>query len=194
MAQRATSLGPKPSYLLFCFFFCFFSFCFVFCFGGFKGQVRWPKGPPHLALNPPYLLFFVFFGLLLFLSFFCFVIQKNLVLPLEKGIFCLFLSVSLCFSLAFLGLPLFSISLSLSLSSSCPCFLSFLSFFFAFFCFLVLSLFFPFLSSLLLFHEKNNMRIFHYKVFLHQYFLFFGFLSSFLFEIPFFLSLFLLLI
>ena len=32
-------------------------FCFGFLslfFGGFKGQVRWPKGPPHLALNPPY--------------------------------------------------------------------------------------------------------------------------------------------
>ena len=51
----------------FCFFFCFFFvcfFCFVF-FGGFKGQVRWPKGPPHLALNPPYLIVFVF------LLFFC---------------------------------------------------------------------------------------------------------------------------
>ena len=22
--------------------------------------MRWPKGPPHLALNPPYLLNFVF--------------------------------------------------------------------------------------------------------------------------------------
>ena len=47
------------------FFFCFF--CFVF-FGGFKGQVRWPKGPPHLALNPPY--FFVFVFLLFFVCFF----------------------------------------------------------------------------------------------------------------------------
>ena len=44
--------------LLFCCFFliflscfCFFVFVFVF-FWGFKGQVRWPKGPPHLALNP----------------------------------------------------------------------------------------------------------------------------------------------
>ena len=51
-------------YFLLCFvcFFLFFLFCFFFCFfGGFKGQVRWPKGPPHLALNPPYLLVFVFF-------------------------------------------------------------------------------------------------------------------------------------
>ena len=35
---------------LFCFFLCFVCFVFLFCFiGGFKGQVRWPKGPPHLA-------------------------------------------------------------------------------------------------------------------------------------------------
>ena len=49
----------------FCLFFCFgFFFFLVFCFfGGFKGQVRWPEGPPHLALNPPY-----FFSV----SFFCF--------------------------------------------------------------------------------------------------------------------------
>ena len=32
-------------------------FCF---FGGFKGHVRWPKGPPHLALNPPYFFLFLF--------------------------------------------------------------------------------------------------------------------------------------
>ena len=53
---------------------------FVFFGGGcflgrvFKGQVRWPKGPPHLALNPPYLFSFVF-GLFVFcwLLFFSFV-------------------------------------------------------------------------------------------------------------------------
>ena len=142
MAQRATSLGPKPSLFIILFlFFCFFSFCFVFCFGGFKGQVRWPKGPPHLALNPPYLLFFVFFGLLLFLSFLCLVIQKKPCFAPRKGHF-LFIFECLPLSLlSFFGAPPFSISLSLSLSSSCPCFLSFLSFFFAFFCFLVLSLF-----------------------------------------------------
>ena len=70
MAQRATSLGPKPSlFYLFCFFFfCFLFFLFFFFFlGGFKGQVRWPKGPPHLALNPPYVFCFFFF---VFLSLF----------------------------------------------------------------------------------------------------------------------------
>ena len=50
--------------------FCVFSsFCFFFggggCFfGGFKGQVRWPKGPPHLALN--LLIFVLFFVAFLF--------------------------------------------------------------------------------------------------------------------------------
>ena len=54
-------------FLLF-FLFCLFCFVFVlFLFGGFKGQVRWPKGPPHLALNPPYFFVFVFFVFL-----FCF--------------------------------------------------------------------------------------------------------------------------
>ena len=48
----------------------FFLVCFWFGFflGGFKGQVRWPKGPPQLALNPPYLFCFVF-GLFLFVLF-----------------------------------------------------------------------------------------------------------------------------
>ena len=59
-----------------CFFFCSFFlvllFFFVFFFGGFKGHVRWPEGPPHLALNPPYLFFcfcfvFVLFFFLLFI-------------------------------------------------------------------------------------------------------------------------------
>ena len=68
----------------FCFFFCVFffvffslSFCFVF-FGGFKGQVRWPEGPPHLALKPSlffgycflFVLFCAFFGSFLFLFLF----------------------------------------------------------------------------------------------------------------------------
>ena len=50
-------------FFFFCFFVCFVLFlCF---FGGFKGHVRWPEGPPHLALNHPYLFFVLFF-------FFCF--------------------------------------------------------------------------------------------------------------------------
>ena len=42
--------------LFFVLFVCFF----VLLFGGFKGQERWPKWPPHLALNPPYFLVLVF--------------------------------------------------------------------------------------------------------------------------------------
>ena len=53
----------------FFFFFCFLSFFCVF-FGGCKGQVRWPEGPPHLALNPPYLFFCFFFFVLFFCCFF----------------------------------------------------------------------------------------------------------------------------
>ena len=64
------------------FFFSFFSgsfVCFFFVFGvffvgGFKGQVRWPKGPPHLALNPPYFFCFVFV-FLFFVLFFLFVLE-----------------------------------------------------------------------------------------------------------------------
>ena len=67
MARRATSLGPKPSLFVLFLFFCFFFL--VFLLGGFKGQVRWPEGPPHLALNPPYLFVFYLFFWLLFVFF-----------------------------------------------------------------------------------------------------------------------------
>ena len=57
--------------------FFFFDFLFFVCFfGGFKGQVRWPFGPPHLALNPPYFIFWVFFvfcfSFVFFFVFCCF--------------------------------------------------------------------------------------------------------------------------
>ena len=111
VARRATSLGPQPSLFVICFFvvlLVFVFFWFVF-FGGFKGQVRWPEGPPHLALNPPYLLF-VFFGSF---PFFAFHRQKKL-FPLKRA-FLLIFSVSLSFSLCLFWPPPFSISLSLSL-------------------------------------------------------------------------------
>ena len=108
--------------------------------------------------------------------------------PLEKGILCLFLSVSLCFSLASFGLPLFQVFF-LCLSLLLVLFSSFLCFFFALFCFLVFVSFFFFLSSLLLLHEKNNIKILTYKVFLHQYFLLFWFPVFFSLWNPFLLSL-----
>ena len=49
-----------------CLFF-FLLFCF---FWRFKGQVRWPEGPPHLALNPPYFLFLFFLFCFLLFCFF----------------------------------------------------------------------------------------------------------------------------
>ena len=42
------------------FFWFVFGFFCLFCFGGFKGQSRWPKGPPQLTLNPLCLFCFVF--------------------------------------------------------------------------------------------------------------------------------------
>ena len=77
-------------------------------------------------------------------------------------------------------------SLSLSLSLCCSFLPSLLSSFFAFFLFLVFVSFFLFLSSLLLFHEKNNINTLNYKLFLHHSFLIFvGFLSSLFLQIPF---------
>ena len=91
MARRATSLGPNT--LLICFFLVFL-FCFfvVVFFRGFKGQVRWPEGPPHLALNPPYLLllfslFCFLFFVLFFFWFFFVTTTKKPCFPPEKGIF-----------------------------------------------------------------------------------------------------------
>ena len=125
--------------LLFSFVFCSCFFCFVFL--GFKGQVRWPKGPPHLALNPPHCLSFCFFSLL---SFLCFLNRQKTCFPPKKGHYCCsFFCVSLCLFLAFLGPPPFSLSLSWCLSCSfLSSFLSvshfcilFLIFLFCFVCF-----------------------------------------------------------
>ena len=82
MAQRATSIGPKPSlFVLFC-FWCFCLFCFscwvllvllfllLFSLEGCKGQVRWPFGPPPLTLKSSLVVFVIcfwfVFGLFLF--------------------------------------------------------------------------------------------------------------------------------
>ena len=83
-------------FLIFCVLFVLASFFwFVFLgvlvlvfLGRFKGQVRWPKGPPHFALNPPSLILFC-----LFLLFFCFLF-----------VFFLFLFLFFCFSFVFFDL------------------------------------------------------------------------------------------
>ena len=64
-------ITEKLIFWYFCVFYCFslvLFFVLFLClfFGGFKGQVRWPEGPPYLALNPPYLHFFIFVLLFVF--------------------------------------------------------------------------------------------------------------------------------
>ena len=152
--------------------------------------MRWPEGPPHLPLNPPYL--FLLFSCLVFCFLFClfgFFIQKNPCFPPEKGHFLYIFSVCLSFSsLSLSWPPSLSVSLSLSLSFLLFFLSSFLSFLFAFFWLLVFVSFFLFLSSLLLFHERNNIKILNCKFCLHQYFLFFWF-PVFFVSSSFFLSL-----
>ena len=174
------------------FLFVFFSglgvyACFhnCFCFGRFKGQMRWPKGPPPLALNPPYILLLFCFvvggGLFCRVFFLCFLFLKRLFsLWKKEGIFCSFSSVSLCFFLACLTSPFF---VPLSLYFYLVLFLlsSFLVFFLfsfrAFFCFSFLA------CSLPLFHAKNNINILSFRCCFHQSFLFFGSLFCFDFQI-----------
>ena len=136
MAQRATSLGPKPSLFVF----------FVF-----------------------WVLVFFFALLSLF-----FLIDKKPVFPPRKGHFCLFSMFLFLSPLTFFGLPLFLFPF-LCLSVALFFLPSFLSFFFAFFLFLVFVSFFPYLSSLLLFHEKKNMKIFNCNLFSWNIFSFFWF-------------------
>ena len=136
----------------------------------------------HLALNPPYFLGGVWFLSLL-------LIDKKTVFHPKKGIFCLFLVFLFLSPFAFFGLPLFHF-LFLCLSVVLFFLPSFLSFFFACFLFLVFVSFFPFLSSLLLFHEKNNIKIFNCNLFFSWNIISF-FWFSVLFSVwnPFFLSL-----
>ena len=157
--------------------------------------MRWPKGPPHLALNPPYLFFFFFLG---FCSLFCFFgcliqNQKPCFSP-RKGLFYLF-SVFLFLSpFALLGLPLFLfLFLSLSFfffsfflpSCLCSCFLLVpclcLFFFLSFFLFLLC---FSFMKgttskySIASFFGLPSFLFFKFPVFLFQ--VPFCYLSSFL--------------
>ena len=145
MAQRATSLGPKPSLFI---IFLFFWFVFV-----------------------------------AFLSLLC--TTKKPCFPPRKGHFWFIFECLPLFLLRFFWPPPFSIFLSLSISSSSPFFLpSCLSFLLSF-ASLFLSLSFLFFLLCFCFMKRTTSERLMYKVFLHQSFLFFGFLSSFLFEIPF---------
>ena len=163
MAQRATSLGPKPS--LFFLVFVFFVFCCFVFFGGFKGQVRWPKGPPHLALNPPYFfLFFFCFCFFLCFPLFVFSIDKKTCFPPKKrSFFVYFQCLPLFLFSLFWASPLCSLSLSLSLSclflsSFLPVFhflfLVFLFFLFVVFAFFVSRCSFVFVFLLVVFNHN----------------------------------------
>ena len=148
--------------------------------------MRWPKGPPHLALNPPY-LFFLFFGFWFFslLCFLCFLIDKKPVFPPRKGHFLFIFNVSLSFSLNLFWPPPFSVSLSLSLC--CSFLFTFLLVFL--FCFLFVSCFCLFLSLSFFIafvswkekHENIQLQFVFLKYFL---FLLVSCLA-FLFQIPF---------
>ena len=136
-------------------------------------------------------MFFFYFFVLFFIavvwgggSFLSWRLIEKTCFSTLKVHFCLFLSLPL-FLLSLSWPPTFSISFSLSLSLVLFFLSSFLSFFFALFWFLVFVSLFPFLSSLLLFHERNNIQRFNYKVVFINPFSFFGFLSGFLFQIPF---------
>ena len=138
------------------------------------------------SLGPKPSLFIISFcwGGLFFLSSLCFLIQK-LVFPLEKGIFCSCLSLSLCFSLAFFGLPLFQ-SLFLCLSLVLFFFYSFL-FFLTFFWFLLFVFFVSFLLFLLCFCFMKGTTSKHFIAisFSSIVSLFLWFPVLFFFQIPF---------
>ena len=146
------ALNP-PFWFLFFGCFCLFV-CFCVFLGGFQGQVKWPKGPPHSALNPPFLFSFFFF-----FPFFAF--NRN-IFSLKRA----FLLIIECLPLFLLSLfwpPPFSLPLSLSLS--CYFLSSFLRLsLFAFFWSFFVS-FFHFLSSLVLFHEKNQHETLKFESF-----------------------------
>ena len=114
--------------------------------------------------------------------------MKRPVFPLERA-FLFFFSVSLCFSWAFFGLPL------VQFLFLCPSLVLFFpsSFLYFFFCFRLVPSFSPFLS-LSVFFAFVSGKITTSNIQLQSRFInpvsFFGFLSCFLFEIPFFLSLF----
>ena len=131
---------------------------------------------------------FVFFVFLFFCSVFWFFLYKKTLFFPQKRTFLFIFSVSLSFSLSLFWPPSFSVSLCLSLFFLLFLLSSFLSFLFAFFWFLVFVSFFLFLSSLLLFHERNNIKILNCKFCLRQYFPFFCF-PVFFVSSSFFLSL-----
>ena len=88
--------------------------------------MRWPEGPPHLALYPLYFIcfcFFVFYFLFFFLFFFfslsLLLLEKTLFSPQKGHIYVFFLYLPL-FLFSLVSLSPFSLSLSLLLSCFLP--------------------------------------------------------------------------
>ena len=159
--------------MFFCFFFFFFLFfCCLFLFLCVFLATSLGTKP---SLFVCCFVFFPFLSLLL--------IEKT-VFPPRKGILCLFLSVSLCFSLASFWPPPFSIFLSLSLSFLLFFLPSCLSFLLSF-ASLFLSLSFLFFLLCFCFMKRTTSKYSITKFSFINIFSFFGFLSCFLFEIPF---------
>ena len=52
LTSEVSELRAYPALIFFLCSFVFLFFLFLFWFSFWKDQVRWPKGPPHLALNP----------------------------------------------------------------------------------------------------------------------------------------------
>ena len=111
--------------------------------------MRWPKGPPHLALNPPYFFVFVFFVFVCFffafLSLFFLNRQKKPVSPPKKTFFVYFQCLPLFLFSRFWASPFLPFSLSLSLS--CYFLSSFLFFILSFWFLLFLFVVFAFFVS-----------------------------------------------
>ena len=138
-----------------------------------------------MDLNPPHFSFVVLFPFLSLLP----IDQKKPCFSPRKGHFMFVFACLPLFSLSLFWPPpffTFSFSVSLFFSFFLPSCLSFLFYLASWF----LCFFFLFFLLCCLFHEKNNIKVFNHKVFLHQYFLYFGFsvLSS--LRNPSFLSLF----
>ena len=125
-------------------------------------------------------------SLFIFCSFpssaFC---RKARFFPLKRAFFVIFQCLPLFLLSLFLPHP-FSLSLSMSLSLSLSLVLfflpSFLSFYFAFFWFLVFVSFFLFLASWLCFMKRTTSKYSIRKLFFINPFSFFGFLSCFLIQ------------
>ena len=101
--------------------------------------MRWPKEPPHLALNAPSLLGFVLFCSLFVFVFFLFFLKKNLFPPPPVKRAFVFIFQRLPLRLTFFHSPFFNLSFSVSLSLSLflvPSFSFFLPCSFIFSCFL----------------------------------------------------------